>query len=346
MACARQIDRENGGVNWLCIALSVIILFCFGIKTSSADHGKHNLRILVADDVLVDYKRFVDGRDPLEIEVFDGKHSRRDVVEVVLLQQALRRGGWLGAFELLPGGNYARMMHMLANGEADITGSSTWLRDIEHKADRIASSTALIPEGRFEAGFYMLADNPNRLKVKNLRGIRLLRAASNRHWIPDWQALAKLHPVDLIHVPSWELMVQFVAEGRADFLLAPFQPGPEMELVVNGNRLLPIPDYKIALDGSRHFAVTRATPYSQDLLVALDQGIVELERIGRIEQAYRESGFFHPDVTDWNMIGSDGFGQSHLMPDHLADDPDNSMQNQIFSLSDITSRLYPETTDF
>lgn len=346
MVSARQTGQRIGGANWLYTTLMLVMAICFDSKTVFAGHGEHDLRIVVTQDVLVDYELFLSGRDPLDITEFDGNHSRRDVVEIVLLQQALHRGGWLGDVTLLPGGNYADMMQMLANGKADLTGSSTWLSDINRKSQQIAASSAVIAEGRFEAGFYMLADTPHRLKVRNLRGLQLLCGVSSRQWIPDWQTLAKLHFADLFHVPSWELMVQFVAEGRADFLLAPFQRGPDMELVVNGTRFLPIPGYKIVLNGSRHFAVTRVTSYSKDLLTAVDQGLRELERIGRIEQAYRQSGFFNPSVSDWITIGSDGFGQSYLTTEGLVSGFDNSVQNQIFSLSDVSRELYPEKTVF
>ncbi|KJE33634.1 hypothetical protein UF64_18025 [Thalassospira sp. HJ] len=328
------------------IAFAMVIIFGFDVKTGHADHGEDSLRIAVADDVLEDYKRFLDGRDPLDIETFEGEYSRRDVVEVVLIQQALRRGGWRGDITLIAGGGYVRMRKLLADGDADITGSTTWLDDIEKKAGEIAPSRAMIPKGRFEAGFYMLADNPERLKIRNIRGLRLLRAASNRNWVPDWQALARLRVADLINVPSWKLMVEFVATDRADFLLAPFQPGPDMELVVDDVRMLPIPDYKIALEGSRHYAVSGVQHYSDTLLTAIDQGLLELDRIGRVEQAYRQSGFFHPGVTDWTMIGLDGVGQSHLMPERQAGPPHIYVENQIFSLSDAIRRLYPETTAF
>jgi hypothetical protein len=328
------------------MAVFAVFLICFDIKTSYADHGAHDLRIVVADDVLVDYELFLNGRDPLEVMAFDGPHSRRDVVEVVLIHQALDRGGWLGDVTLLPGGNYARMMSMIAAGEADISGSSTWLRDIESKTDRIVASDAVIPRGKFEAGFYMLSDNPNRLKIHSLRGLRLLRGASNREWKPDWYALGKLGLADLIHVPAWDLMVRFVAEGRADFLLAPFQPGPDMTLVVDGVEMLPIPGFKIALDGSRHFAVTTATEYARDLQVAVNQGIVELDRIGKIEQAYRQSGFFHAAVSDWILIGDDEFGQ-HREPSGQTNAQSNkSTQNNIFSLRQPSITLYPEASSY
>lgn len=339
MALSHVRTANHRLFRWIVMGIMVLLGFCFDIKTTYADHGEHSVRVVVADDVLRDYALFLDGRDPLEITAFGGKHSRRDVIEVVLIQQALQRGGWRGDVNLLPGGNYARMMQMIADGEADITGSSTWFRDISRNEQRIAASEAIIPNGKFEAGFYMLADNPNRLKTHNLRAIRLMRGASNRNWTPDWLALGKLGLADLIHVPAWELMVQFVAEGRADFLLAPFQPGQEMELVVNDVRMLPIPGFKIALDGSRHFAVNKASDFSSDLIVAVNQGIAELSAIGRIEQAYRESGFFHPAVRTWTLIGKETLGQSGKV---RPPKPKPRQEKQIFSLRDALGRLYPE----
>ena len=49
------------------------------------------LPALIPDDVLLDYQRFLAGRDPLAIVDFGGLHARRDVIEVLLLQQALAR---------------------------------------------------------------------------------------------------------------------------------------------------------------------------------------------------------------------------------------------------------------
>lgn len=329
-------------MHWLCTAFIFVIVACFGIKTIHADHGSHNLRIVLKDDVLEDYQRFLSGRDPLQIDSFDGPYSRRDVVEVVLIQQALQRGGWLGHVTFVPVSSSSLMLELLADGEADLTGSSVWLRDVEQQEGRVSNSIVVVPEGRFEAGFYMMADNPDRLKIKNLRAIRLLRGVSSRDWVPDWQALGRLRLADLVDVPVWELMVKLVAEGKADFLLAPFQSGEELELAVNGVRMLPIPDYKIVLHGSRHFAVNGIEHYSKDLLIAVDQGLRELEQIGRIKQAYRQSGFFNPKVVDWITIGSDEIGQSDLMRQGFTDKSNIS----VFSLSDVTRRLYPETTVF
>ena len=50
--------------------------------------------VLVPNDVAADYEAFLDGRDPQTITDFSGPFARRDVVEVVVTQQALARGGW------------------------------------------------------------------------------------------------------------------------------------------------------------------------------------------------------------------------------------------------------------
>ncbi|WP_430473669.1 hypothetical protein ACQ0MK_17355 [Thalassospira lucentensis] len=338
MKTAGQKNTQDTLSRLLGMAIVVSMVFCFEIKTVLAEGDEDALRIVVADDVLEDYERFLNGRTFSKITDFGGPYSRRDVVEIVLVQQALSRGGWTGAMTLIGGGNYARMRQMISVGEADISGSSVWRRDIEEDGATMIASHPVIPVGRFEAGFYMLADNPNRLRVHSLLDIRRMRAVSNRTWKPDWHALEKLDFSDLVHVPTWQLMVQFIADDRADFLLAPFQPGSEMELVVDGVRMLPIPGFKIALAGSRHFAVNKTVSDNTDLLAVLNRGLKALEDDGIVDQAYRQSGFFHPVVRDWTLIGAEEFGQSDT---DIAPNPDNSMKNQIFSLRDINGRLYP-----
>ena len=49
------------------------------------------LPALIPDDVLRDYQAFLAGRDPVAITDYGGPLSRRDVVEVVLIHQALAR---------------------------------------------------------------------------------------------------------------------------------------------------------------------------------------------------------------------------------------------------------------
>ncbi len=67
----------------------------------AADAALPPIPAAVPADVMADYSRFLNRRDPLSISDFSGPHSRRDVVEVVLLHQALALGGWGRALEFV-----------------------------------------------------------------------------------------------------------------------------------------------------------------------------------------------------------------------------------------------------
>ena len=59
--------------------------------------------IFIRDDVFYDYEQFVQGRDILSINNFSGKTIRRDVVDMIIAQQALKIGGFEHTFEYVPG---------------------------------------------------------------------------------------------------------------------------------------------------------------------------------------------------------------------------------------------------
>lgn len=61
------------------------VLLCTALAGARAEPAQ---RVLVPNDVLQDFERFLDGRDPLQLQQFGGVHARRDVVELALLLQA------------------------------------------------------------------------------------------------------------------------------------------------------------------------------------------------------------------------------------------------------------------
>ncbi|MFX6036180.1 hypothetical protein ABTE74_22595, partial [Acinetobacter baumannii] len=60
-----------------------------GLLPGRAAAEEPALPALIPDDVLLDYRRFLAGRDPASVTDYGGPLSRRDVVEVVLIHQAL-----------------------------------------------------------------------------------------------------------------------------------------------------------------------------------------------------------------------------------------------------------------
>jgi hypothetical protein len=62
--------------------------------SQAAVAATEQIDIYIRDDVYEDYLKFVDGRNVLAITEFDSPFMRRDVADMVVLQQALALGGF------------------------------------------------------------------------------------------------------------------------------------------------------------------------------------------------------------------------------------------------------------
>jgi hypothetical protein len=260
------------------------------------------LVIAVPQDVLDDYIQFIKGNDPQTLVDFSEEGARRDVVEVVLIQQALRRGGISDNVEFLGSPSYLRILKHVEQGKAIMTGNSVWMCDLEQNQDKMFISISVVENGEFEAGLYTVPENTTALSAKTLEDIQQLTAVSSKHWEPDWKTLERLRLKKLHHVALWKLAVRMVDANRIDFLLAPFQPTEDFSFEPEGIRLVPIPNVKVSLHGSRHFAVSKTHPRGEEIFEAFNRGLKTLKDEGIVKQAYQQSGFFNIRVAEWNKL--------------------------------------------
>jgi hypothetical protein len=270
--------------------------------SSKADSHSKTWRVVLARDVFTDYERFIRGRNPLSLQHFDGPFSRRDVVELVLLQQALQRGGALRPLHFLLTDSEGRTLKALSNGDADISGASSWQDSAEHDAENLLASHALIHHGEFMAGLYF-PDNHPALKILQQRpqDIHRYTAVCASSWAPDLASLNRLgSPV--LRTENWESMLGMLKKQRGDYVLAPFQPTPDFRLDAGGIVLKPVPGVKVSLSGSRHFILWRGGIDSDALAAAINRGLTALEKDGILQRAYRESGFENPQLKSWHIL--------------------------------------------
>lgn len=256
----------------------------------------------VDEDIIADYQLFVGQRDPLYIDYFGGAGARRDVIEIVLLQQALHLGGFKGSVVLRPENSYLRVLKLLTDGQVALSAALMWREDIKPYSDHLFKTKALVKEGEFIAGLYTRADNQKALQANTLEKIHSLSAASNNHWKADVSTLKSLGIKKIHYATYWVQIVRMVVANRADVTLAPFQINPDMKVMVDGLELVPIPGIKVALPGSRHWPVSKVHPQGEEIFNALVRGIAELENKNIIQRAYEECGFFHPQVKDWILL--------------------------------------------
>ncbi len=257
--------------------------------------------ILVPPDVWADYQTLLDGRDPLEITDFSGPGSRRDVVEVILMQQALDRSGADFELRFETEADYAKTLEALVEGTAIASATSAWRNDLAERWEELYITTAVIEQGQFEAGFYTPAGNQSALEAETDTELRRLKGVSSRNWVIDWQTL-NAFGARVSHADTWGEMVDSVFSGQQDYLLAPFQQTEGLVLSLDQGTLVPIPRVKIGLTGSRHFAISRAHPEGSYFNASLHLGLMRLKKAGVVTQAYEDAGFINRQVKDWRPV--------------------------------------------
>jgi hypothetical protein len=256
------------------------------------------LPALIPDDVLRDYQRFLAGRNAAAITDYGGPLSRRDVVEVVLIHQALARQDRSLRLGMAPMPTSQRLQAELRMGHAACSATTYWREDFP-TPDGLLFSSPLLLEGEFEAGLYTTPGNARALAARQLTDVQQLRVLSNNTWRVDWLTLQKLRIANLQHVSSWNLMPRMLQQGRADLLLAPFQPTPDLSMVVDGVRLVPVPGLKVSMRGTRHFLVSATHALGPRLCEQLNAGLAQLRQQGLVKRAYEQSGFFNAKVAAW-----------------------------------------------
>ncbi|WP_035053727.1 hypothetical protein [Andreprevotia chitinilytica] len=284
--------------------LALLTCTLFAPMAWSADNDP--ITILTQQDVYNDYQHFIGTRDPLTLTRFDGDGSRRDVVELVLVQQALALGGLKRPVRLVKVDNssdsYSRYLKEILSGNATMGGNTAWMVDLKSLEDKVFVSPPLIRQGEFEAGLYTTPDNANALAAKTLPQVQKLTAVVAESWKPDVMTLDSLKFSQVLKTQSWDSMVGMVVKHRADVLLAPFQPTADMSLEAAGHKFVPIPNVKVGLQGSRHLFVSKLAPNGNETAQALEKGLTMLREKGVIERAYKESGFFNMRTANWNRL--------------------------------------------
>ncbi len=275
-----------------------------GLLLALLSHAGNTITAAVDEDIIADYQLFAGERDPLSINYYGGLGARRDVIEIVLLQQALHLGGFEGKVVLRPENSYLRVLKLIQDGQVPISGALMWRDDIKPYAKALFKTQALVHEGEFIAGLYTRASNTRALAATTPEQIQHLSAASNDHWQADIATLKSLGIKKIYYATYWVQIVRMVVAGRADITLAPFQSNPDMKVQVDNLELIPIPGVKVTLPGSRHWPVSKKHPRGQEIFAALEKGIALLEQQNIIQRAYEECGFFHPQVKTWTLLNA------------------------------------------
>ena len=240
----------------LLLGLLCALPLAFGQSPAPGDQLPASIKVAADEDVIQDYRRFLAGRDPRSIRDFGGPFTRRDVVEIALLYQALAAGGYQGSIQLVSDKSYLRILRSTQMGNYLMSAPLVWYSDVASASDALWISEPLVREGEFVAGIYTSPKNQAALAATSRKQLHRLRAVSNKHWREDVSALKELGVQQIYYSTYWVQMARMVLAGRADITLAPFQNSPDLSLDVHGQKLVPIPGVKVSIKGSRFCALS------------------------------------------------------------------------------------------
>ncbi|RXF01663.1 hypothetical protein [Pseudoalteromonas sp. PS5] len=281
---------------------------CWLLFISPISWGSNQLvvDIISSENFSQRYEDFLAGRHVLDVDTFHPttKGSHIEIIEMVLLQQALFLGGETRqvVFNPKPSANILEFSDLIA-GESLILARSVWHESIVDYRGALFISEPIVEVGEYEAGLYVTKRNVA-LQQTPLSQLRQLDVVSNPRWAVDWRALMNtdLHMVSFIG--PWETMLEMVESNVVDTMLINFSVSDSLVLTFEGKEYVPIEDIKVVLPDSRHFVVSKNHPEGEQIFAALNRGLNVLKQRGIIKRALTESGFINKRVANWQVANA------------------------------------------
>ncbi len=286
---------------------NLLIVLCLIFTSSSlAESPIIKADIIEDDSFLARYLQVLRGRQAAEISDFTpiSEGSHRELVEMVLIEQALHLGGESRPVQFIK--RAERTIHditPLITGEALMLGNSMWLENIADARGSVYISDPVIEYGEYVAGLYVSVDNKRLLNAK-YADLTNITVVTNGLWRADWRALQNTPVKILNYLGSWQDMISLVRVGLVDAMLINFSVGETLELEYQGHKYRPIPNMKVILPDTRHFVVSKNHPDGARVFKALNKGLAKLKAKGRIRKFYQQGNFFNYRVADWQVINT------------------------------------------
>ncbi|KAF7771979.1 hypothetical protein PCIT_a1954 [Pseudoalteromonas citrea] len=288
---------------WTQKAKQVILTALLSLLPSAYGSDEKSVQMYIRDDVFIDYQKFLAGRSALDISDFRGGYIRRDVVDMIIVQQALLLGGFTKKFIYQTGNVNFRNTSLLRQGKLLLSFDSYWLADAKAEQAHVFISDAVIEYGQYYAGIYYSPDNTQVQGVKQLTDLAELTAVSTPRWRTDWQTLSLMPLKRLAVEHSWVAQAQMVSKQWVDFMLMPLMPSQGNEYKLADIHLVAHKNLVVLLLGSRHFVVSRHHVDGERAFKALQIGLAILREKGAIRKAYEEAGFI-PDLSHFKVLNT------------------------------------------
>jgi hypothetical protein len=272
------------------------------IGLPASAQAKVHLKISVNGIAADSFENWTAGGSWEKIDNFKNRNAGRPVVDLLLQLRALKAGGLDFDFELVPTLTYDLAKKAVIDGHVHLTAESIWDNEIEESAGALLKSDPIIRDGEFLKGVYVHASNEKLRTLSSIDELRACTGAVVSSWALDVKTVESMKLKELVKAPTLELVFAAIQKQKADFMLMEFSSNADMSAEVGGIKLLPVPNCKVAITGSRSWIVSKNLPDAAAIHKALVAGTKILRENGTIERAYKECGFFNAKVADWKRL--------------------------------------------
>lgn len=265
------------------------------------DSGKLRLSLSATDTAK--YLRFMSGKQITDkINYKSTDLDTAQALDAVLIAKAITLGGMSADFEFAKIPNSERERAMVLAGDVTVAGTSQWDWWVDENKDAVYKSDVVVANGSFEKGLYTTQERAGAMAITAQADLANLSCVSNKSWRVDWDTLSRVGFKSVQSAPNTEAMFKMVQGAHADMTVQSFSGLPDMSITVSGITLYPIKGWKVLLNGSRHYVVSKKNPQGAAVFAALQKGLAIMKETDEVARALTESGFFNVNVKDWKTI--------------------------------------------
>lgn len=260
------------------------------------------LKLAAPTEIAESYNQLTERQTCDRVTVPEGEqYVPRGAVELLILCKAFVESGLKPVFQFESSPNYARSVLMVENGVVHLASETIWSEDIDLR--NVWASEPVIRDYELEKGLYapetsrVFESGTETLDFSQYTGVTI------RNWHTDWKAIQQITPKtrSVYHFSS---IFQQLKIGRADFTIFEFPGSTDLRIVADGLVLLPIPNVKVQLPGTRHFIVSRKFRNSHEVHALLNSGIESLRRKGEIHEILESYGLYNKAAKNWRVLNA------------------------------------------
>ncbi|WP_370980977.1 hypothetical protein [Agaribacterium sp. ZY112] len=232
----------------------------------------------------------------------------RTMAEQLIVIRALKVAGFKHKSELISIPSIQRAAAMAKQGRIDLLGTSYWSTD-PNIDDIFIRTDTYIKQGEALVGFFTASNNKYALASKSKDELSKLSYVVVKDWHIDIKTLKKYKHLDIHQAEEFRYLMRALEAHHADVALLEFQRKGglgrfhwDMKNKDKPEWVFPIANFKTYLDGERLFLISKKSPWADELLEAMNEGLALMRESGELRQLLVRAGYYPEEVDNWKEV--------------------------------------------